>query len=186
MFILQQRSYNPPRTIERLPMYRSMTIRKAVVAPALALALTAAVMTPALAGTATSVASTVKTRENDTAVFSTANDGRDLLISLKHGATFAQQNDDVVVRDAAGNLVETLPTSAVNKEGNTIGFYYTLKNGNQLQITQTAADGFVTYGWWSDWGKCAVGTGGSALVAGAASGGWGALGGGMVGAATFC
>ena len=30
-------------------MHRSMTIRKAVVAPALALALTAAVMTPALA-----------------------------------------------------------------------------------------------------------------------------------------
>ncbi|WJY98404.1 hypothetical protein CFOUR_10100 [Corynebacterium fournieri] len=34
-------------------MYHSMTVRKAVVAPALALALTAAVMTPAMAGTAT-------------------------------------------------------------------------------------------------------------------------------------
>lgn len=58
MFILQQRSYNPPSTMcfstcERLPMYHSMTVRKAVVAPALALALTAAVMTPAMAGAAT-------------------------------------------------------------------------------------------------------------------------------------
>lgn len=72
----------------------------------------------------------------------------------------AEQGKDVVVKDATGNVVETLPESAVNKEGNTIGFYYTVKNGNQLQVTQTGANGAVTYGWWSDWGKCAVGTGG--------------------------
>ncbi|MEH0147728.1 hypothetical protein V6D40_08660 [Corynebacterium sp. Q4381] len=167
-------------------MYRSISFRKAVVAPAFTLALTAAAVAPAMVATASTAASTVETRENDTAVFSTANNGRDLLISLKHGATFAEQGKDVVVKDATGNVVETLPEAAVNKERDTIGFYYTVKNGNQLQVTQTGANGAVTYGWWSDWGKCAVGTGGSALVAGAVSGGWGALGGGMVGAATFC
>lgn len=161
------------------------SLRKALLAPACALALTAAIAAPAIAATVTDPATT-ETRENDVAVFATANNGRDLLISLKHGATFAQQGQDVVVKDAAGNVTETLPKTAVNNEGDTVGFYYTVKNDNQLQVTQTGSGGFVTYGWWSDWGKCAVGTGGSALVAGAASGGWGALGGGMVGAATFC
>lgn len=154
------------------------SFRKALAAPACALALTTAIAAPAIAAT--------ETLENDAAVFATANNGRDLLISLKQGATFAQQGQYVVVKDAAGNIIETLPKTAVNNEGDTVGFYYTVRNDNQLQVTQTGAGGLVTYGWWSDWGKCAVGTGGSALVAGAASGGWGALGGGMVGAATFC
>lgn len=45
----------------------------------------------------------------------------------------------------------------------------------------------TTFGWWKRWGKCVIGTVGSAALGALGGGGfWGAIIGGMIGAARFC
>lgn len=90
----------------------------------------------------------------------------------------------MVVRDPQGNVTETMPTGATDSHGEEIGFFYEKISDSRLLVVKTDPNGTVTYGWWSDWGKCVVGTAGSAIGGAAAGGGWGAVGGGMVGAAT--
>lgn len=92
-----------------------------------------------------------------------------------------------------GTVEEVLPQSAVDNTGTAMGFAYSIENDQQILVTATDEYGFVSYGWWDNWGKCAagaIGGGLTGLVGGAALGPWGAAGGGvggvLTGAAASC
>ncbi|WP_082121222.1 hypothetical protein [Corynebacterium uterequi] len=117
--------------------------------------------------------------------FSSSPDGRDVIVNLTDGYSFVKEGDSVSVVDDDGNVTEVLPTVATDSNGDPIEFYYWFDGENKLHVTRTEVGGYVTYGWWSKWGKCVAGTAGSALV-GSAGGPAGTVGGALVGAATFC
>ncbi|SDS44803.1 hypothetical protein SAMN04488539_1696 [Corynebacterium timonense] len=117
---------------------------------------------------------------------SAVNEGRDVVVSLEDGFSFDTIDGQTVVRDPQGVVSEAMPTGATDSDGEEIGFFYEKISDSELLVVKTGPNGTVAYGWWSDWGKCVAGTAGSAIGGGAAGGPWGAVGGGLVGAATFC
>lgn len=117
---------------------------------------------------------------------SAANEGRDVVIALEDGSSFDTIDGKAVVKDPQGHVTETMPTGAANSKGNEIGFFYKKISDNELLVVKTGPDGTTVYGWWDDWGRCVAGTTGSTIGGAAAGGPWGAVGGGLVGAATFC
>lgn len=118
--------------------------------------------------------------------FSEASGGRDVVITLEDLSRFETSEGDAVVKDAHGNLTEVMPTGATDSQGEHIGFYDQKIADNRLLVAKTDPNGFVTYEWSSDWGKCVVGAARSATEGDDAGGEWGPIGRGIVGAAGFC
>ena len=118
---------------------------------------------------------------------STDESGWDVLLSVDNGATFETTGDVVQVRDDSGSVIDTLPASTVDSEGEYVGFRYNQVSENEVQVLFTDEYGFVDYGRGRKVAKCVLGTAGSAALGAAAGGGpLGAAGGGAVGVATFC
>lgn len=123
--------------------------------------------------------------------------GSTLKIELKDESRFRENAaGGIEVLAADGHVKETLPATAVDSQGELITFRYELRDDRTVEVSKLGASGITTYGWWSDWGKCAAGIGGGAITGagslgtaaagvGLAGGPWGAgagaIGGGIVG-----
>lgn len=129
---------------------------------------------------------TVRTDSNsneDQWYYRPTDDGRDLEIKVPEKYVFKKQdkNHIDIINVKEHNIAEQLPTTATNKQGNKISFAYKLQPNNTIRISAADENGYVNYGWWDSWGKCAAGTvggTGTGAIAGAGSmAGIGALGG---------
>ncbi|WJZ01590.1 hypothetical protein [Corynebacterium freiburgense] len=137
--------------------------------------------------------------QGDTWFYRSSEDLRHLEIKVSSEYKFEIRDDggvDVIDKDS-GKIKETLPTTAVNKEGQDITFQYTIDPNNVLQVAAANENGYILEGGaWDSWGRCAAGTVGGTMtggISGAASGatigalggpwgvGAGAIGGGIVG-----
>lgn len=128
-------------------------------------------------------------------------EGDGLIMPLSGASTLSSTGKEVSVLDGTGRALETLPATARHASGHSIGFYYRKISDKKLEVMRTTVDGFVAYGWWDSWGKCAAGVVGGAITGGlggaagasvipgvgtAVGGSIGAIGGGLMGAAAAC
>lgn len=136
------------------------------------------------------------------ASFEVADNDRDLAINLSQDLRFAENEaGEVEIIDSNNNVRETLPSTATDQDGETVTFLYEIKDPQTIEVVRADEFGFVNYGWWDSWGRCAAGTiggTGGGAIGGAAAGtvvpilgnGVGAIvggvSGGLTGAAASC